>query len=422
MKLFITIILVLAISIGLGVLALEDPGYVVLTRDPYVVRLPLLLFIGIIFLAFVLLYLFLNFLTSLFRAPKNYRQWRISANENSAQQHTMQGYAGLIEGNWNKAESSLLKKIEHNKIPLMNYLGAAYAAHQQNQPGRRNQYLDEALALHPNNDLAINLTRARLLYKSGELLECKDYLESLRVKSSKNIPVATLLADVYQGLENWDALIKLIPVMRKIKALPEEALNNREQFAYSQLISSPALSQDESGNPAMTWKSLPSAKKKEPAMIMGYVNQLISDDKLEEAETVLRTALRRQFDENLMKLYGSINSSSVESQIKFVQSLNKKYIDHPAFLWTLARLNRYIQDFNQSKEFYKKAIDAGADKEIYADFGTFLEQTGETEKALFFFKKSVAELLPQNNESSASLSREVLEASQQSTDKVPVVR
>ena len=120
MKLLITIIIALIVSVGLGMLAVDDPGYVVLTRAPWVIRLPLLLFICIIFLTFVLLYLLLNFVASLFRAPEKYRKWRIQNKENSAQQHTMQGYAYLIEGNWPRAESALLNELEYNKTPLMN--------------------------------------------------------------------------------------------------------------------------------------------------------------------------------------------------------------------------------------------------------------------------------------------------------------
>ena len=43
MKLFITILISLAVAVGLGMLALEDPGYIVLSWEPWVVRMPLLL-------------------------------------------------------------------------------------------------------------------------------------------------------------------------------------------------------------------------------------------------------------------------------------------------------------------------------------------------------------------------------------------
>ncbi len=394
MKLFATTIIALILSVGLGMLAVDDPGYVVLTRDPYVVRLPLLLFIGILFLAFVLLYLSLNFIASLFRAPEKYRKWRIRSQENSAQQHTMQGYAYLIEGNWSKAESALLKKLEFNKTPLMNYLGAAYAAQQQGLMDRRNRYLDEALARHPSNELAINLTRARLLYHAGEVAESRDYLEKLRTTSSGNAAVARLLADVYKDLEDWDSLTGLVAALRKLEAFPEEETKTREQHAFEQLISSPALLQGEPDRSAKTWKSLPGKKRKDPDMIVTYVNQLIKADKLKEAEKELRTALnRRGLDKKLVSLYGKVRSPYVHYQIELVESFMKRHGNDPDLLLALARLYRYEKNYPKAKDLYKKSIEAGAQDEACLDLASLLEQMGETDAALFFFKKGVGGLL-----------------------------
>lgn len=394
MRLFITIIIALIVSVGLGVLAVDDPGYVVLTRDPYVVRLPLLLFIGILFLTFVLLYLLFNFIATVFRAPAMYRKWRTRNQENSAQQHTMQGYAYLIEGNWPKAESALLNKLEFNKTPLMNYLGAAYAAQKQGLMDRRNRYLDEALARHPSNELAINLTRARLLYHAGSLTESRDYLEKLRTTSSRNVAVARLLADVYKELEDWDSLTGLVASLRKLEAFPEEETKIREQHAFEQLISSPALLQGEPDRSAKTWKSLPAKKKKDPDMVVSYVNQLIKADKLKEAEKELRTALNRGLDKKLIHLYGKVRSPFVSYQIELVESFIKKQHDNdPDLLLALARLYRYEKNHAKAKDLYKKSIKAGAQEEACIDLASLLEQMGETDEALFFFKKGAAGLL-----------------------------
>ena len=393
MKLFATIIIALIVSVWLGVLAVDDPGYVVLTRAPWLVRLPLLLFIGIIFLTFVLLYLLLNFVASLFQAPEKYRKWRTRNQETSAQQHTMQGYAYLIEGNWPKAESALLNKLEFNKAPLMNYLGAAYAAQQQGLMDRRNQYLDEALARHPSNALAINLTRARLLYHAGEVAESRDYLEKLRTTSSRNVAVARLLADVYKELEDWDSLTGLVASLRKLEAFPEKERQTREQYAFEQLISSPALLQGESERSAKTWKSLPAKKRKDPDMVVSYVNQLIKTDKLKEAEKELRTALNRGLDKRLINLYGKVRSPYVNYQIELVESFIKQRDNDPDLLLALARLYRYEKNYAKAKDLYKKSIEAGAQDEACIDLASLLEQMGETDAALFFFKKGAAGLL-----------------------------
>ena len=139
MKLVVTIVVTLVIAVGLALLSIEDPGYIVLSRDPYVIRMPLLLFALGVFLAFVVLYLLFNFIAGLFRAPAKFRNWRTHSNENAAHNYTMQGYAGLIEGNWASAETALLKKLSYNRTPMMNYLGAAYAAQQQGHLVKRNR-------------------------------------------------------------------------------------------------------------------------------------------------------------------------------------------------------------------------------------------------------------------------------------------
>ena len=393
MRLFITIIVALIVSVGLGVLAVDDPGYVVLTRAPWVVRLPLLLFIGILFLVFVLLYLLFNFIASLSRAPQKYRKWKIRSQQNSAQQHTMQGYAWLIEGNWPKAEAALLNKLEFSKTPLMNYLGAAYASQQQGLPERRNHYLDEALARHPSHELAINLTRARLLYHSGEVVECRDHLEKLRAVSPGNVAVARLLADVYRELEDWDALTRLTGSLKKLQAFPEEETKNRERHAFERLLSSPALLQGESDRPARVWKSLPAKKRKDPDMVVSYVKQLIKTDRLKEAEKELRIALNRGLDRKLINLYGKVRSPYVNYQIELIESFIKKHDNDPDLLLALARLYRYEKNYAKARDLYRQSIQAGAPGEACIDLASLLEQMGETDAALFFFKKGAAGLL-----------------------------
>jgi len=414
-KLFVCIIIALIVSVGLGVLAVDDPGYVVLTRDPYVIRLPLLLFIGIIFLTFVVLYLLLNFLSGLFRAPDKYRKWRIQNHKNSAQKHTMEGYAYLIEGNWSKAETALLNKLEYNKTPLMNYLGAAYAAQQLGSMERRNQYLDEALARHPSNVLAIDLTRARLLYHAGEVTQARDYLEKLRTTSSRNVPVVRLLADVYRELGDWDSLTRLLTTLKKLEAFPEAETRSREQHAFEQLLSSPALLQGEPERPAKTWKSLPSARRKDPDMIVSYVRQLIKADKLKEAEKELRIALKRGFDAKLINLYGKVNSPFVRYQIELAESFEKKHGDDPELLLALARLYRYEKNYAKAKDLYKESIAAGAQDEACIDLASLLEQMGDTDAALFFFKKGVAGVLVEPDSQVGTVAGEIVLAGNKAT-------
>ncbi len=423
MKLVITILIALGLAVGVALMSANDPGYVVLAKDPYVVRLPLLLFGLLLFIGFVLLYLLFNAIGGAFRLPKRYAQWRNQRNENNAHKYTMTGYAGLIAGDWYKAERVLLKKLEYNKTPLMNYLGAAYAAQQQGNMLQRNRYFDEALARHPTHQLAINLTRARLLYQAGEFSESRHCLEILRTSAPKNVPVVRLLADTYARVGAWSSLVDLVPVLKKLNAFPAQEMNQREQLAYDHLIASPALLPD--GNrPATTWKSLPAARRKDPKMAASYARSLIEAREFQVAEKHLRSALNRKLDAELIYLYGMVESTLLEYQIQLVESIAKKqkqYRDHPDLLLTLARLYQRNQEYDKAKQHFKRVISAGGRDEAFMDLGALLEDMGDTDEALFYLKKGVQAMIDTNqsttqqitlleygNESDATTTEEVM--------------
>ena len=391
MRLVITILITLTLAVSVALMSANDPGYVVFSKDPYVVRLPLLLFGLLLFIGFALLYLLFNAISSTFRLPKRYAQWRNQHNENNSHRHTMMGYAGLIEGNWVKAERALLKKLEYNKTPLMNYLGAAYAAQQQGYMTQRNQYLDDALAQHPEHKLAINLTRARLLYQAGEMAEARNCLEILRHNVPKNIPVVRLLADTYQALGDWYSLADLVPALKKLNAFTKQEMNRKEQIAYDNLIDSPLLADDNA--PAITWKSLSSTRKKDHKMVASYVRRLIKKNQFQEAEKQLRHALNRKFDAELIYLYGMVESPYIEYQIQLVESIAKKkkqYSNHPDLLLTLAKLYRLNQEYDKAMQHFKQAISAGGRNETYMSLAALLEDMGETDAALFYIKQGIA--------------------------------
>ena len=394
MKFIITIIIALGAAIGLSLIAMEDPGYVVLARDPYTVRLPLALFVLIILALFAILYLLFNFVVGIFRAPKKVRKWHERSNEASAQKNTMQGYAGLIEGNWSKAEKKLLSHLQHNKSPLLNYLGAAYAAQQQGHMARRDRYLDDALEQHPGQQLAIDLTRARLHFQAGEVAESRDALESLRKIAPKNVAVARLLADVYHELEDWNSLTSLMPTLTRLKAFPADQLADREKQVYEHYLSSPALLQGDSDRPMATFKSLPATKRKDANVIASYAKQLIRAGDPVLAEKTLRKALNRRWDAELAYLYGKVETSFSDDQIKLAESWAKKYGDHPDLTLTLGRLYRRDRQLEKARDLFSQVIANDGREEACADLGTLLEEMGEKDAALLCYREGMAALVP----------------------------
>jgi len=390
MKLLLTALLTLGLAIGFGALALHDPGYVVLARAPYSVRLPLALFVLLFLAVFAGLYASVGMLASVLRAPARFRNWRRQIHQQRAQLQTVQGYAGLIEGDWSKAEQKLLARLEHNHAPLLNYLGAAYAAQQRGDLGRRDRHLDAALAEHPRQRLAIGLTRARLHYQAGELAAARRLLERLRKIAPGNAAAAGLLADVYRALGEWRALAALLPSLARLRAFTPEDFAARERQAYARYLSSAPLLVNGGAKSLRAFYALPPAAKHDPGVIAGYAGQLLKAGKHQLAEEVLRRALARNWDAELAYLYGRTETNFAGEQIKRAEDWVRKYGNHPDLTLALARLHRQDRQLEKARELFSYTIAHGGRIEARAELGALLEELGDHTAALACYRRDAA--------------------------------
>lgn len=393
MKLVITTLVTLGAAVGFVLLAVQDPGYVVVARAPHVVRMPLAFFVLAAAAVFAALYLLLNFIAGAVRAPGRLREWRERRGRARAQTHTAQGYAGLIEGDWAEAERRLLSRMEYNQSPLLNYLGAAYSAQQQGHLRRRDRYLDEALARHPKQKLAITLTRARLHCQAGEIAAARAALEGLRLSAPKSAAAARLLADIYREQRDWAALTALLPKLERLQAYPPAELAERRRAAYSGYLALPAGGAGEAaeaadaGAAARRFHALPRAARKDPAVIAGHCAALIAAGEHAAAEKTLRRALNRGWHAQLAALYGQAEADA-EAQIKAAEAWAKKYGESPELTLAQARLHRRARRLEKARGLFMRAVADGAPAR--AELGALLEEMGDKDAALRCYRQGFA--------------------------------
>lgn len=397
MKLVITTLVTLGAAVGFVLLAVQDPGYVVVARAPHVVRMPLAFFVLAALAAFAVLYLLFNFIAAAARAPGRLREWRERRGRARAHAHTAHGYAGLIEGDWAEAERQLLSKMEYNQSPLLNYLGAAYSAQQQGNLRRRDRYLDEAQARHPKQKLAITLTRARLHCQAGEIAAARAALENLRLTAPKSAAAARLLADIYRAQQDWAALAALLPALERLRAFAPAELAMRRREAYSNYLALPGGLPGDAGpaRAAQKFNSLPRAARKDPAVIAGHCAGLIKAGLHEGAEKALRKALNRAWHAELAALYGQVEWDAAR-QIKAAEGWEKQYGERAELTLALARLHRLARQLEKARELFMRAVADGAPAR--AELGALLEEMGDKDAALRCYRQGFAapdaELLP----------------------------
>jgi HemY protein len=169
LRLFIFLFFLIA-SVWFGIEVMQHPGYVFIVYQPWMVQMPLwLCILGLIF-GFGILYIIFNSVERLQFLWYRIKSWLRFRREHRYFSKTQQGLTMLIEGRWKKAERFLLAGVNQSVEPLINYLGAAKAAHEQKAYERRDRYIRQAYEAEPNADLAIGF-RSRSVRASSRDLE-----------------------------------------------------------------------------------------------------------------------------------------------------------------------------------------------------------------------------------------------------------
>ncbi len=386
MKLLIVILLALAAAIAISYVAVDDPGYVLITLKPWSVELSFSLFLVLLVALFIVAYLAVRFLVRLWRTPRDVGAWRNRRLQRKAQQYQADGMLGLIEGDWSKAEKKLLSYSSHTATPVLNYVGAAHAAQAQGDLERRDRYLAQAQQSDPRQTVSVGLTKAKLQYQSGQLEQALSTLNDLRAQSPKNKKVLSLMMQVYQELHNWEALSELVPLARKYGVLPEDKLNQLEQSTAQQLLTKTKAGD---GPLKTVWKSLPRHRKQDPEIIATYVEQLIVAGETQRAEILLRRAIKQQWEPRLVTLYGQLRSPDLNKQLKTAEKWAEVRKNDPELLLTLARLSAANELWGKARSYFEACIKHGGPAEAYKELGQLLEQLKEPENALNYYRQGL---------------------------------
>jgi len=307
-----------------------------------------------------------------------------------AHRETSRGYASLIEGDWVKAERQLMTNIDKNPTPMLNYLAAANAAQQRDDYEGRDGYIKKALAASPRERLAIGLTKARLQYQAGQLEDSTTTLKKIQAFAPRNPRVLRLVTEVGQASGDWETVLAALPAARRSKALSADELDELEVKANKEVLALPAATADtdEGQEVDRRFDSLSRAKRKDPR---------VNHDK---AELVVRNMLKKNWDSELVYLYGLANSSKPDQALKTAETWTKNHQDDPDLLLTLGRLAKQNKIWGKARSYLESCIAAGGRDEAHRELGQLLEQLGEDKDAIKAYRRGMDRFVASDSNSS----------------------
>jgi len=390
MKLLLIIIATILAAAALTLGAMQDRGYVLINYHGWTVESSLITWMILLIVLFIVLHVGLRFIYKLWSVPRDLHQWRRQRRGDRANKALLSGLVAITEGRWQEAEKDVIKFANDSTSPLLNYLTAARAAHELNEFDRRNRYLTLASQSSNASDLAVKLTQAQLQYNQHHLEQALATLQHVQQAQPKHKTVTKTLAKLYGELGDWASLVSLIPQLRKHKVLAPDEIDKMEKQAYINLINDSADSKAQSLS--QVWYRIPADMQHNLELLTSYIKQLLKQGGSDVAEPLIRNALKRQWSDELVHLYGLIDGADAKSQLEHGENWLQLHENNAVLLLTLGRLSLRNRLWGKARNYFEASIGAGGPAEAYNELGHLLENLGETQAATRYYREGLAKL------------------------------
>ncbi len=375
-------LLALIAAVSLALIARQDPGYVLIAHGDWSIEGSLVLLVIAILVAYALLSALLKLIHLLRTTPGALLGWGRGRHGELARKRTQRGLIALAEGEWKRAEKDLSRAARHSDTPLINYLGAARAAQKRDAEDRRDDYLSRAARSMPEARLAVGLTQAEVQISSNQLEQALATLENLRDSAPKHGLVLDLLRRLYDKLGAWEELLKVLPELRRQQLLSEKEHTTLERRCYDRLLEK---AQDTATLEAL-WAQLPKPMRREPTLLADYCRHRHALDGGSGCAELLREAIRREWDEELVRLYGLIEDGDPARLHDQAESWLKSYPQQPALYLALARQAMRAELWGKARHHLEDALARRDDAETHCELGRLLQRLDEPDKAAEHFR------------------------------------
>lgn len=377
-----------ALLVGVGVVALieTDPGYVLVSYGT--VTLETSLWVGLVVLAVALfiVYLIVRLVYRLLGGRRTLVSWLGNRRSSQAVKSTTRGIVSYIEGNWLRARRHLLRGVKNNDAPLVNYLLAARASAQLQEPEQVAEFLQAASDAEPSAAGAIDILRAQNKVRAGDFAQAQSILAQSQHNVARHPRVLHLLQQAYEGQGEWDQLLGLLPDLRKNKLLSDEESEQLERdIALRRLRAATAAADLDS-----VWQGLPSRVKQDSAVLRRYVSRLLELGEHAVAEKVIQRALKRQWDTELVGQYAMLDNDNAAARLSHAERWLSDHPEDAQLLLCLGRLCLRDNLWGKARDYFESSYRIEPGAQVCAELGRLLIGLGEPKVASAYYREGLS--------------------------------
>jgi len=389
MKWKIAVLVALVIGAVGGSWLKNLPGFVIIAYEKTSYEMRLWIAVAILLILLTVLVLIGIFIHSLVSGATRVKGWQGGRHWKKARKQTIKGMLAFAEGRWKQAEKIMNTAAKNSDSKLINYLIAAQSAQHQNEEDRRDSYLRLAHKSEPEATVAIGLTQAQLQLENHQLEQALATLNNLRIKHANHPFILKLLCKTHQQLQDWKAIIELLPVIKKQKIFDDVTIAKIEQDSVRGILEFESKNGD-LDSIQNTWKNFPSAYKKVNENILCYVKLLIEFNFLDEAERLIKPLFKQNPSAEVIDLYGRIKSSDISKQFTFLESWLKNNSQAPnnSYL-ALGKVAFELELWGKARFYLERALRVEPNAESYFMMAETLLRLDDEEHAATCYKQGL---------------------------------
>lgn len=396
MKKFIVFVILVALLAlwGFGVI-LPDAGYVLVILGQKSLETSLWFACFAILAVAVIWWLFTRFVHVSWSLARSLTDFFVFGTTERASKRAASGLIDFLSGDWLQARKKLLRTATKVESPLVNYLAAARASYELGDQDEALKILSDAQKKYASFAVPIGVAQAKMEMSNGRYEQAKTILVSLQQKAPKNAVVINALRELYEARQDWVALKDLFPLVKKYKVCSVADTSAMEASVMigqlkqaSDAIQSLAVA-DRLYELRRAWGKVPNYQQRVPRVVAAYAQALIYNLQDQEAELVLRKALGKTWDDNLIDLYGVLRLPDVAEAIRTAETWLKYYPQSANLLRALGRLNLRNHLWGLARDYFQRSLAVQQNAETYAELARLLNSLGDTQKSMEVYQAAL---------------------------------
>ncbi len=374
MRGLVWLLVVVALAVGLALLARMNEGYVLVVAPPWRVEVSLALALIMLIASFALMYSILRLVVHTLRLPTYVATFRRRQRSTRAHIALRSAWQSYLEGRYGRAHKMAARAYELDESPGMAALIAARSAHFMRDTAERDTWLARAEGTADESRYARLATQAELMLDERRFEEARTILHELNGSGPRHVSALRMLLRAEQGLQNWDEVLRIIRQLEKRGALSAETARQLSLTATVENLRKKSLDADSIRH---FWRGVEDDEKFDPRVALTAARLFMRLGDCRTAHVILADAIEHQWNHELVLAYGECVDSDMLERIEIAERWLLKHPRDAHLLLTLGRLCAQRELWGKAQSYFEASLSQDETKTAHIELARLLERIGK---------------------------------------------